>query len=172
MEYFLIQEDRKNTNKINVKLTSNQIEEQKAQLVFVDLEEEKDRPDFIELSMFARKEYIVSDRLKELMLAYADEIKTEPVILVDDKRKLQENYWKIRLEVIEQAPVENIGLYDVPDSMILDERVLEDKYLFAVKKQKTVFWIASLHFVENFLRKNMFGIQWTRLKTVQGKEAE
>lgn len=170
MEYFLIQEDKRNTNKINVKLTEKQMDEDKAQVIFVDLEEEKDRPDFIEINMLTRKEVIVSDRMKELVMAYADEIKAEPCILMDYDRKLQENYWRIDLEIIEQAPVANTGLYDKPEDMILDEDVLSDKYIFAVKKQKTIFWIASLHFVENFLRKNMFGIHWAKLKIVHGKE--
>ncbi|MBD5088055.1 MAG: hypothetical protein HDT30_04465 [Clostridiales bacterium] len=170
MEYFLIQEDRKNTNKIQVKLTNKQMDEEKAQVVFVDLEEEKDRPDLIEVNLMTRKEYIVSDRMKELMMVYADEIKAEPCILMDYDRKLQENYWRIGLEVMDQAPVKNMGLYDAPEDMVLDESVLENKYIFAIEKQKTIFWIASLHFVENFLRKNMFGIHWTRLKTVYGRE--
>lgn len=170
MEYFLIQEDRKNANKINVKFTSKQMDEEKAQVVFVDLEEEKDRPDFMELSFLTRKEYMVSDRMKELMMVYADEIKAEPCILMDYDRKLQENYWRVELEVIDQAPIKNIGLYDAPENIVLDESVLENKYIFAIEKQKTIFWIASLHFAENFLRKNMFGIHWTRLETVYGKE--
>lgn len=119
MEYFLIQEDKRNTNKINVKLTEKQMDEDKAQVIFVDLEEEKDRPDFIEINMLTRKEVIVSDRMKELIMAYADEIKAEPCILMDYDRNLQENYWRVDLEIIEQAPVANTGLYDKPEDMIL-----------------------------------------------------
>lgn len=172
MEYFLLKPDRKNKNVIQIDYSKKQIEEKQAQVVFADLEETKDRPDFMEIGSLTQKEYIVSTRMKDLLAVYADGMKFEPFILMDYDRKLQENYWKIHLESVEQAIIANNGLYDTPESMVLDESVIEEKYIFAVKKQKTFFWVASLFFLENFLRKNMLGIEWYPLHTVSGKELE
>lgn len=164
MEFFILKQDRKNKNVISIKCTYEQIEGKKAQVVFADLEEEKDRPDFFEIQKLDKIIYVVSERMKELMAIYADTLEFTPFVLVDPNRKLQENYWKIQLEKVDCVEKVPNGIYGKLENIVLDEEKLEECYLFSIEIEKRIYLVASLHFVENFLRKNMFGIDWIRLK--------
>lgn len=54
--------------------------------------------------------------------------------------------------------------------MIIDESKTMEKFIFSVCKEDVWYWIASLPFAENFLRKNMFGVEWIPLQTMSGGE--
>lgn len=41
-------------------------------------------------------------------------------------------------------------------------------FVFSVCKEDVLYWIASLPFAENFLRKKMFGVEWIPLQTMGG----
>lgn len=148
-----------------MKCTDEQIEGKEAQVVFSDLAEEKDRPDFLEVQKLQKITHIVSTRMKELMAIYADRLDYAPFVLVDTERKIQENYWKVELEKIDCVCEMSNGIYGKIQDIVLDETTIEERYLFAIEVEKHIYWVASLHFVENFLRKNMFGIDWIKVKT-------
>lgn len=55
--------------------------------------------------------------------------------------------------------------------IVIDEGRTREKFIFSVRREDVQYWVATLPFAENFLRKNMFGVEWIPLQTVnEGEE--
>lgn len=170
MKYFIMQPDKKLKNTIMIKLTEKQLENNNAQVIFADLDSDKDLPDFIMIQKLTKRAFIVSDLLKNMLDVYADVMRTEPFILADPRRRIQKNYWKVHLEEIDCLQQEESGQSFKKKEIVIDESKTMKKFIFSIRKEDVQYWIASLPFAENFLRKNMFGVEWFPLQTMSGGE--
>lgn len=165
MEYFYMRPDIEcKDDYIRIQMGKEQYFETEAQVVFSDLSSEREIPDFMEIQFQMQNMYIVSTRMKELLMIYADDIIATPFILVDSKEKKQENFWKIKLKEIEELSCENINLTEKVEDLQIQNKFLKNQYIVAFRRGRKTYWIASLHFAENFMRKNMFGVNWVKVK--------
>lgn len=101
MKYFVMQSDKRLNNAIQIKLTEEQLENNAAQVISVDLDPDKDLPDFILIQKLTKSAFIVSNLLKNMLEVYADVMRAEPFVLADQNRRIQKNYWKVHLEEID-----------------------------------------------------------------------
>lgn len=170
VEYFFMMPDLESSGTIRVKRKGEQITNETAQVVIADLAEEKDRPDFMEIKGLMRNAYIVSTRLKELLMIYADHMKADPFILVDPENEKQENYWKIALDELKDLSGKKVDITERMEESVWEYDQFQGKHICCIKRGDRQYWIASLHFAENFMRKNMFGVKWKRVK--RSKENE
>ncbi len=166
MKYFVMYPDNRLKNAIKIKLTESQLEKDHAQVIPVDLEPNKDFPDFIQIRNLTKSAFIVSDLLKNMLDSYADAMSAEPFILADQDRRVQKNYWKVHLEKIDCIRQDDNEMFFKKKEIVIDESKTMEKLVFSVHKGYTEHWIASLPFAENFLRKNMFGVEWIPLHTI------
>lgn len=170
MKYFLMKPDERLHHAVRITLTEQQMENSHAQVIAADLNPDKDLPDFIPVQKLTKKVFLVSDLCKNMLEVYADAMRAEPCILADLNRGIQKNYWKVQLEEIDCLHREEKKMFQKKDFVIDEGRTME-KFIFSVRMEDVQYWVATLPFAENFLRKNMFGVEWIPLQTVnEGEE--
>lgn len=144
MTYFILKEDERELNPMKVNLEQADLETEEGCVVFTEFKKHTTFIDYFQTKKLFDYQFFVSDRLKELLDIYGDNITATPVIITDKNKEEQEVYWKM------EVPVQ-------------DPSRVKGKYIFRVRHDKQEYIVVSLHLAENILRKNFSGIKFERI---------
>lgn len=130
-------------------------------VVHADFDKDEEFPDFFYGKKLFTYSFCVSDKMKEILEAYNNDLNMVPFFITDREYRDQRVYWRIRLEAIKcfKRAVQ-------PNVLMLEwEKEPEDEpFIFLGLHEKAQYLIVALELAENILRRHMFGIRFVRIK--------
>ena len=115
---------------------------------------------FDEVDYDAQRE-LISDRLKQLMVIYLPKYEFTPVVIINNEKEEQTEYWKFKPSLLEeyQAQYRNDGI--VSHISFPDEHIPP---AFTVRSPKRIDTIAvEMAIAESALRRNILGLKFTKI---------
>lgn len=164
MKYFTCKNDRELSNLVKVSLPETAFDSKEPIVVFTDLADNTECPDLLFVDKMLHSAVLATDRSKKLIECYVKEMTASPVILMDNKRRRHKNYWKVTIDEIDAVKNKEKGKLLRSEELILQKDRMKDSHLFEAHVEDDVYWISSLVFAENFMRKNYYGVEWIRVQ--------
>lgn len=177
MSYFIIYEDKDNEYSIQPKGSVDEID-------YDDIEEHSDDIENMTIQLNLKekrdKEYIdyiekpvalISDKLKQVLDKYKQDIFYRAIVLADEKNMEQDLYWQLVIKNIDC--ISNKSEFDKVGNLkklVINENKIEGNKIFKVKYKFQNIIIVSLDIAESILRRDFTGIKLKRVETeVEGE---
>lgn len=120
------------------------------------------KPDFIQHPV-----YMISDKIKEIIDSYEDDLILQNVIMIHKESQKQYRYYQILMDQVE-AQSERMEYY--PDGLekkiILDKEKIAQHHIFLLKNSGMKHPLVSLALMESLLRRNVSGVIFEEAEVV------
>lgn len=172
MEYYIMGLDRRIQNKFilqkfpdrgSVEYDTSHADKVREHTILHTIESDKSSyPDVLEEPL-----YMVSQKVREVIELYDETAIYKKVSMVNMPRKKRSEYNVLLVDRIECLH-EDAEFY--PDksikNLVLDRKKIGDRVIFKVKGIGPAYMIVSLDIVESLLRRNCYGVKFTKVDSV------
>ncbi len=159
MNYFIINPDDKIANKLEIKLTKEELETTKPFVTYSKINSDSFSENLIFVRSLFQMTYLVSDELKDLLELYCDTKKFVPVFVIDKDNYNNKVYWKAEFKEIDciKEPFEpSKNTYNI------NADKLDKEHIFTVKRGKATYLVVDLILMEHLLKRGFLEIQFTK----------
>lgn len=122
-------------------------------------------PDVLQRPLF-----LVKENVKDILQMYDENIKGKPIKVFAHERNIDiaPTYWILNYEDIDCISP-NVKIYPngEVEELILNKNKIGRKDVFRVKGTKETFVIVSMAVAESMLRRQVYGVEFERVKTEQ-----
>ena len=169
MEYYVAKQDKR-AEKTDIKIEEEDYNKGEAIVIKTNLK--KDYSDYTEYKYLKETHYIVSESLKKALEMYVIELKTIPIVIIDEKNtKKQKLFYIINPEEKDYLS-ENLKEEKNIEKIILKKELQKNEiskkeHIFIVKNEHQKHLILSLELVESILRRGITGINFEEIEWVK-----
>lgn len=159
MNYFVIYPDDNIKNKIEIKLSKDDIEKKEPFVHFTKIDGNTFKNSLIFVRSLFRTTILVADDLKELLELYIDVSDAVAVFAIDQDNYNNKLYWKINIPCINciKEPFEpNKNIYN------LDDEKINTQHIFTVTKSKSTYLIVDLILMEHLIKRGFLEIKFIK----------
>jgi len=163
MEYFLILPDSKVSKPLKFTAKEKQFLDKKPFVVNIGKLSDMVVVDIILMKFLFNSYFLLSEGLEKIFQTYVENIDTTPILITDDKYKLNLVYYVVDIEATKDVVANKfLKLHD----MQIREELVKGIPIHKIYYEKQTYILVNRYVVESILRRFPAGIQFQEVKAI------